>query len=930
LASVEAVDLRATVGGCDSKGLLVPRIGPDDVVINPVRPLYEVKWSGQTLAKGKGCKKWKRGFSSFLMTHFGLSVKDTEILCGRSNGKIVSIIRNVECLLDNFLLFDRTMFVRRTDAFKALIRVVRITIRLSCYSFGDMIKKWKDFVNHFTNLASKAKVEENISMKYNPYAFLLSVGKFKDILEKEISYEYAQSIAHIISTRNLANGGETERRKAQKEFIELTSKPFEPHEAKLHKLYLVSKRLGKICSTLRGTDRLSGGHISLNSAGTLDMPVKHGGKAADAVSDCNIFLNEVVAEGETRHYPWGSVYYPSGEPRWRAFGPLEGTGGEFLGPADVGMIDRERLNGLNAYTGMMVYVTAYEFYSKQKGTGEPIPIRQCTVTEPGGKARIVTTGPWWLTVLQQPAAHELREHIAYHPAAYSCMIRADQCWQSLRVWEKLHITSLGDEYEVLSSDLKSATDAIPHTVARTLLKGFLEAINCTKWSWIIDFIGERDVFPEGGLPVYTLQRGVMMGEPLSKVCLILLGLAIEELAFSEYNSLSLTRISTPSTPWRAFHLGGDDHLAVGPAGYLRSITAYHRSYGSLISPSKHRRSKIFVVYTEKILFFVNRQLNKPVWEVTRNPGDSIFVDSMKLRLLSPFTKATETCNDKNIAIGKVKSAARTLEYIESMYLKKFVVDRLRYKFRDFVKGTHHRTICAVTSLPTELGGLGLCYNSEYLKALPPIWNKALRTLLDEGAVGTRVRSLLGNIFRNSVPRGVQVDNFVTDLVDQILDYPDMVEAKSLTVLLAQEGLEDVSFRRALHVLRERHFVSIPDLPGIAERPYLFHKLLIGEGGKSFRTEPVKDRIRQVWSKLEELTLNPNEEPLSEAELKRAREISKSLLFVNLEEKTTLALVTRGEYDPEDPWISADFQEVNLRQAITFGEPSMTVSFDGGG
>ena len=265
-----------------------------------------------------------------------------------------------------------------------------------------------------------------------------------------------------------------------------------------------------------------------------------------------------------------------------------------------------------------------------------------------------------------------------------------------------------------------------------------------------------------------------------------------------------------------------------------------------------------------------------------------------------------------------------------MYLKKFVVDRLRYKFRDFVKGTHHRTICAVTSLPTELGGLGLCYNSEYLKALPPIWNKALRTLLDEGAVGTRVRSLLGNIFRNSVPRGVQVDNFVTDLVDQILDYPDMVEAKSLTVLLAQEGLEDVSFRRALHVLRERHFVSIPDLPGIAERPYLFHKLLIGEGGKSFRTEPVKDRIRQVWSKLEELTLNPNEEPLSEEELKRAREISKSLLFVNLEEKTTLALVTRGEYDPEDPWISADFQEVNLRQAITFGEPSMTVSFDGGG
>jgi hypothetical protein len=789
-----------------------------------------------------------------------------------------------------------------------------------------MVKKWKDFVNHFANLASKAQVEESISMRYNPYAFLLKVGKFKEILDTKMTYEYAQSLAHIVSTRNLANGGETERVKAQREFIELTRSPFEVSEAKLHKLYLSSKRIGGICSALRGTNRLSGGHISLNSSGTLDVPVRLGGKAADAVIDLKAFLNEVPLEGEYRYYPWGSTWYPAGIARWRAFGRLEGTEGNFLDPSEEEILDREaKLNGLNEYTGMMVYSVAYECYSKLKESGNPIPIRQCTVTEPGGKARIVTTGPWWLTVIQQPAAHELREHIAYHPAAYSCMIRADQCWQSLRVWERLGIDSLGEDYEVLSSDLKSATDAIPHTVALCLLRGYLEAIGATKWLWILDFIGEREVFPEGGLPVFTLRRGVMMGEPLSKVCLILLGLAVEELAFSEFTHQSLTREHTLATKWRAFHLGGDDHLAVGPSGYLKSITSYHRSFGSLISPSKHRRSKIFVVYTEKILFFVDRQLNQPVWRVTREPQNSIFVDSMKLRLLSPFTKATETCNDKNIAVGKVKSAARTLEYIETMYLKKFVVDRLRYKFRDFVKGPHHHTICAVTSLPTELGGLGLAYNMQYLNTLPPIWNRAIRTILLEGSAGTRVRSLLGNIFVNSVPRGVQIDNFVTDLVDQILDFPSMVDAKSLSELLADEKLESESFRRALHVLRERHWVSVPDLPGLAERPYLFRKLLLGAGGKSFRTEPIKDRIRKVWSKLEELDLHPNDEPLLEEEIKRAREISKSLLFVNLKQMTTLALVKRGQYDPEDPWTSADFREVSLREAITYGEPSMTVS-----
>ena len=183
---------------------------------------------------------------------------------------------------------------------------------------------------------------------------------------------------------------------------------------------------------------------------------------------------------------------------------------------------------------------------------------------------------------------------------------------------------------------------------------------------------------------------------------------------------------------------------------------------------------------------------------------------------------------------------------------------------------------------------------------------------------------------NTVPRGVQIDNFVTDLVDQILDYPNMVDAKSLSELLADEKLEAESFRRALHILRERHWVSVPDLPGLAERPYLFRKLLTGRGGKSYRTEPIKDRISKVWSKLEEFELHPNDSPLSEEELKRAREISKSLLFVNLKQMTTLALVKRGQYDPEDPWTSADFKEVSLRDAILYGEPSMTVSFSSRG
>lgn len=137
-----------------------------------------------------------------------------------------------------------------------------------------------------------------------------------------------------------------------------------------------------------------------------------------------------------------------------------------------------------------------------------------------------------------------------------------------------------------------------------------------------------------------------MGEPLSKISLILLGVAMEEIAFSDYTGQSLSRERTVPTTWRTFHLGGDDHLAVGPKGYLKAITKNHLRSGSIISKPKHRMSNRLVVYTEKVLLFRDRTINKTVRDVQRNPRDSIFIDSIKIRLMSPFTKATMSQNDK--------------------------------------------------------------------------------------------------------------------------------------------------------------------------------------------------------------------------------------------------------------------------------------------
>jgi len=508
------------------------------------------------------------------------------------------------------------------------------------------------------------------------------------------------------------------------------------------------------------------------------------------------------------------------------------------------------------------------------------------------------------------------------------MLRADQCWQSLRCFERRISPTLEENEYVLSSDLKSATDAIPHAVCRWLVNGFTEGYGDPKWDFLIPLIRERSVLCEDG-SIHTLQRGVMMGEPLSKICLVLLGLVTEEIAFSDYTGQSLTRLNTVTTPWRCYHLGGDDHLATGPKGYLRSITALHKQLGSIISKPKHRMSKLLVVYTEKVLFFRDRTLNKSVCDVQRNPEDSIFVDSLKLRLFSPFTKATDTQNDKNVAIGKVKGVTRTLQYISDIWLKRTAVERLRYKFRDFIKGLHHHTISAVCALPIPLGGLGLTWDKREYEHIPRPWKCAFAAILSEDVVGLTVRRALGSIFVNSNPRGVTVDAYCSTFADQVCDYPQMVDAKRLHEI-EHEVPEGLSFQSKLSKLKEKGWYSTNDLTAFAERPYLFRKLMTGkEKGRYYRTEQVRKRIARTWTTLEGLVGNREDIVFDDINdvIKQCEKKIKSLFFVNVDSTITSYATVPREYnkpDNNDVWLHASFYEAPLRQVLTLGEPSMKV------
>jgi hypothetical protein len=309
-------------------------------------------------------------------------------------------------------------------------------------------------------------------------------------------------------------------------------------------------------------------------------------------------------------------------------------------------------------------------------------------------------------------------------------------------------------------------------------------------------------------------------------------------------------------------------------------------------------------------------------------SSSPFIDSVKVRLLSPFTKATDAANDKNIAIGKCKGLARSLEYFASQSMKRTIIDRAFYRFRDFIKGPHHKTISSVVALPVSLGGLGLSYDNRFLTKLPGCFNKAIRAISNGGSLGQRAKIELGRIFVNTDPRGVQIGDFVNDLVNQVLDYPDMVNLMSRTAALDQVDPDRVNtFVYNLWLLAKKNIVPLGDIHKVAERPFLFRKLLQQvTPGKYFRTEPMRLRIRKCWDNLEKLEIPESGAPLTEEELLESVRSSKMISFVDLSQMTTIALVdtTNESYDPEDPWLAADFIDVSLKEFLTYKEPSMTV------
>jgi len=795
------------------------------------------------------------------MTDFGFSPQSAEILSSRNVRDILRIEQTVAGILDSLLLFDRNLFIKE-NGYSLLKYLVKRIMIVGTYSVPTVIKQWKQFVNHCFTKATETVTEVKPKREVNNFFFRLYQWEKFNFNPGNLGREDLTDLSHLISTRQLPVGDYRVELKSLQDFKEITTASYSPDDSILDDIYNAARIIGRK-TRKAGPGPINAAHISLAASGSLYHTVAEGGRAQEVIDNIKPVLTFIPLEDREITLPFTTLKDVKGVPRWRTWCRdepyLEYPEYEF------GEKTKETLVGFQVFfqgfdeaIGEQIPCCAY-LSMKDDTTGESeIPLRVLTITEPGCKARIVTTGPYWLYVLQQCQAHVTRGFLSSHPSAEAGMMRTDQAWQYLYLIRNARL-SFKDEFACLSSDLKSATDAIPHAIAVQLLQGFIDGIGYT--SPLMDIAirllqSPRLCLLEKQGTTFLSSRGVFMGEPLAKTVLTLLNLSCEEIAIRKFLNVDF---KTPiQVPWRCFSVAGDDHIAYGPLNYLNEITATHIRAGSLISPDKHGISRIAVRYCEKILDV--RNFKNLQWD-PKTINDSIesylaspFIDSIKVRLLSPCSKSNESFNDRNTAVGKAKSLGNTLRWLHpSLFSKKYrqmIRDRFFQRMGPLLPDRSSGVFWHLL-LPEKLGGLGL-WMDEDLEDLPfklPDPTKSyIRNLLD-GKATTEQTNLIRGFTSNSSYRGYQLLETEVSLVEEYLiqELFFTLEAKPLEVIIEDKPYKDLSLKQQLSRLRGEGWMTKEQVRDSVLRPFLFKEILSREVKVSaFNTESFKKRYSKFW------------------------------------------------------------------------------------
>jgi len=287
-----------------------------------------------------------------------------------------------------------------------------------------------------------------------------------------------------------------------------------------------------------------------------------------------------------------------------------------------------------------------------------IPCSYMVLEEPGWKARPLTKSIVSLTVIEQLCRHALEDSFLSDPRCGIGFNSGNILWDMLKFANKKHKGKV-ERPTFINSDLKSATNRIPKTLARAMWEGAFEGLGIDQEHPLyvysrsqlkdFDILWKRKLTPH--------KCGSFMGTPLSFLGLTLYNLAVCELSISckfqkidpsksedmaNYRHCTIENTSIDAIVGDDLLRVTDDHDLIKPTINVYTLT------NAVISPGKFTISKHHGILCESHVFFEGGE--KPY----------AFLDIIKARLL------TDSCrfhaDNRSSILGKGSSLNNQVMY----------------------------------------------------------------------------------------------------------------------------------------------------------------------------------------------------------------------------------------------------------------------------
>lgn len=879
----------------------------------------------------------KQALEVLLTRDIGITRKASDILVNRPIIHFKRIEEFISGLVDSLWLANEQVFLENSQDKLIVRNLVRAIFYVGTYNLCDLVDQWKEWGNNlFHTLAETCTIGQvPLPKKNNIFRRLDKIPYINRVYCGDKDMLLMQHVAHLISSRQMPYMGKVTEEKAREKFKNVLQSSFEPEDRLVFQLSMAARRIGGICRSIRPRVNPGASHISVTGSGEFGHPISDGGQAMAVVEAMRSILLDVSTESFEENTPFGIARHWSGIPLWKTLFR------EVPIPPDMDFLQEwylvkdqpGKFRGLDEVTGIQILYVAWRQLN-------PIPVlRAEVVPEMGNKARHVTLSDYWLNVLQSPLSHLLIDAMMYHPSVFSSFHRQDQTWEAVKGMCAKKELSLPKGHSVLSSDLKDATNAQQWSITIGMLRGFITGYGLSfrpdYVELVLSTIGPRLVLFSDSTSVLS-KVGIMMGEAIAKPSLTLLNLSIEELAYLDYNN-SLDMLNTedpaPYREWRYLHIGGDDHLAMGPNDYLDLVTNYHLRAGSHISPGQHGYSRICVKYTERLVNLQNLQYKEPFNR--EDYSRSIIVDSVKVRLLERGQSTMLKKDNKNVAIGKSEQLGGCLQWLPTdnrfwTYTKKASIRALFVERMGSLlprQAVNPRAFAAI-HLPSKIGGYGLGLKEELQKWLS-LSPEPHRWLISKASIGINVRKDL-KIFRklntNTSSRGVEsILDYQQRIVDQLNDYPTYVNAISWWELKQQFPDPMNNAKRTIALAADANILSVEEFAKRVTRGNLFQELLLGKKDlKVFNTRKYVDTYRNiVWRYCEQEGMTDWEDypVLTSSEIATVIDEMVPQWYFDISQMTTFDI---GTYDPDTGDETYEFVDGPYDSMFTKGLPSLSI------